>query len=312
MDWRCGALVLFVIPAIAQLSELSFSNLKPDAVVAVGLTPGSIGTEDAVWIPQGDGFVRIDAKNNSPGKPIPVGGAPCASLVRDGDLLMAPLCDVGRLATLDSKQGNASSPTPLRVTGPGSTLAIAAQSVWAITDVKGVVTRVDHALHAAVAEVYVPARPFAVAEGEGALWVTSEAGDALTRINPQTNVIVETIKVGPRPGPLAVGEGSIWTLNRGDGSVSRVDPKTNKVLKTIAVGASVSDGRIAAGEGAVWISAPGMPLVRIDPRTDRVTHRFKGEGGGAILVAHGSVWVAAGPKTTWRIDPRLIAAMRAG
>jgi virginiamycin B lyase len=102
----------------------------------------------------------------------------------------------------------------------------------------------------------------------------------------------------------------VWTLNQGNGSVTRVDTSTNKVVKTIDVGMNVASGEIAAGEGSVWISAAGVPLVRIDPRTNKVAQRFSGEGGGAVFVAHGSVWIAAGPNTTWRLDPKLVAGMR--
>ena len=93
---------------------------------------------------------------------------------------------------------------------------------------------------------------------------------------------------------LAAADGAVWTLNQGDGSVTRVDTATNKAVATIAVGMDVAAGEIAAGEGSVWISAPGVPLVRIDPRTNKVAQRFSGEGGGAVLVAHGSLWLAAG------------------
>ena len=106
----------------------------------------------------------------------------------------------------------------------------------------------------------------------------------------------------------------MWVLNRGNGgqgqTVTRIDPATNKVVATIAVGDGVADGEIAAGLGSVWISAPGVPLIRIDPRTNRAVQRFTGTGGGAVLVAHGSVWVAAGPSLTWRLDPLLVAAIR--
>jgi hypothetical protein len=50
--------------------------------------------------------------------------------------------------------------------------------------------------------------------------------------------------------------------------------------------------------------------VRIDPRTNRVTHRFSGAAGGMVLAGHHAVWVAAGPKLTWRIDAKLIASLR--
>ena len=107
-----------------------------------------------------------------------------------------------------------------------------------------------------------------------------------------------------------VGEGAVWVVNRGDHSVTRIDPATNKVVATISVGHGIGEGDIAVGEGSVWLSAPGTPLVRIDPRANRTAQRFTGEGGGAVAVAFGSVWVATGPGTTSRFDPRLLAALR--
>ena len=112
------------------------------------------------------------------------------------------------------------------------------------------------------------------------------------------------------PSAARTGNAAERSLNRGDGSVTRVDPSTNKVVATIAVDPAAASGEIAAGAGSIWISAPGLPVIRIDPRTNRTVQKFTGEGGGAILVAHGSLWVAAGPKVTWRLDPVLVAGMR--
>jgi YVTN family beta-propeller protein len=312
MDWRCAAVVALIIPAVSQLSDISFERLKPDATIAVDLEPGAIVGPDSLWVPQraARAVVRIHAGNTSADKPIALGQSPCASIVTMVDVIVVPTCDPPALVRVDMGHGNVSSPLPLPALLPESPIAGAARSVWTITDGKGVVTRVDHAVGAAVAEVYVARKPYAIAAGEDALWVTSEEGNLTTRIDPNTNVTVETIKTGPRPGPIAVGEGAVWTLNRGDGSVTRIDAKTNTVVATIAVGEGVASGTIAAGEGAVWLSAPGTPLVRIDPRTNRVTHRFSGVGGGVVLAGHGSLWVSAGPKTTWRLDPKLVAAMR--
>ena len=150
----------------------------------------------------------------------------------------------------------------------------------------------------------------AVAGSDDGLWVSSEEGDVVTQVNPHTNAVGETTKVGPRPGRIAVGEGGVWVLNRGDGSVTRLDPKTAKVVATIAVDAAVADGDIAAGEGSVWISAAGLPLIRIDPRSNRAVQRFEGDGGGAVVIGHGSLWVSAGPTLVWRLDPQLVAATR--
>jgi virginiamycin B lyase len=310
------------------IAELPLSRVKPDAAIAVELAAGATLSADALWIPQPhhSSIVRIAATNNTPDSPIPVGGPPCGSLVvsatsrppgessrsrpEGGDVWVALCGAESALARVDVRHGNVSPPVPMPIAAPKGTLAFATGSVWVITEAKGVLSRVDPATGAPVAEAYVAARPFAVAAADDVVWVTSEEGNTLTRVDGHTNAIVEAITVGPRPGPLAVGEDAVWTLNRGDGSVSRVDPKSNKVATTIPIGEAVAEGAIAVGEGAVWVSARGVPLVRIDPRTNRVTHRFTGEGGGMILAGHGSLWLAAGPGLTWRVDPKLVAALR--
>jgi len=295
-----------------QPAPIEFARLKPDAVIPFQLEPGAAATADALWLPQraGKTVVRVDAKSNEADAPVPVGHAPCASLTTLSGSLWVPLCEAGRVARVDLKAGNVSASAPLPVTTPSGSIAAAVGSVWLATEAKGVVSRVDPDTNAPVAEAYVARNPSAIIATDEAVWVTSEEGDLLTRIDPHTNAVVATVKVGPRPGRLALSEGAVWILNRGDGSVSRVDGKTNKVITSVAIGADVAAGDIAAGEGSVWISAPGVPIVRIDPVTNRVVQRFTGAGGGAIVIAHGSVWVAAGPSITWRVDPRLIAAMR--
>ena len=306
------------------IAELSFSRLKPDATIAVDLEPGATLSADALWIPQrrSSSLLRVDPKNNTPGKPIDLGTPPCGSFVINstppavgspappsGDVWV-PLCAAGTIARVNAHHGNVTATVPLPLAEPNGTLAWGTSSVWVLTDAKGVLSRIDPATNAAVAEAYVATRPFAVAAKDDVVWVTSDEGQALTRIDGHTNAVVEIIKVGPRPGHVAIGDDAVWTLNRGDGSLSRVDFNSNKVVATVTMDASVAHGVIAVGEGALWVSAPGVPLVRIDARTNRVTHRFTGEGGGMVLAGGGSVWVAAGPGLTWRIDPKLIAAMR--
>ena len=234
---------------------------------------------------------------------------PCASLVVAFDSVWVPLCGGGSIARADVKTMKVAEPVAIKVADGDGSIATAVGSVWAITDRKGVLSRIDPDTNKPVAEIYVAAGAAAVVFGENALWITSESG-RLTRVNPHNNEIVEVIEVGPKPRRLAVGEGGVWTLNRGNGTITRVDPATNKVVATIPIGIDAAGGEVAAGAGSVWISAPGVPLIRIDPRTNRAVQRFTGDGGGAVLVAHGSLWIAAGPQITWRLDPVLVAAMR--
>lgn len=299
-------------------ADIPLSRLTPDAVIPLALGSGSIESTDGVWVPNraAGSVVRIDAKDNKSGAPVTLGTEPCASLVSAFDSVWVPLCGDGTIARLDPKGPKVTATLKAKVAAGDGRTASAVGSIWALTDRKGVLSRIDPATNTAVAEVYVAAGANAVVFGEDALWVTSD-GDAakgrLTRVNPYNNGVIEVIDVGPNPGRLAVGEGGVWTLNRGTGSsgatVTRVDPATNKVVATITLGDS-SSGEIAAGLGSVWISAPGVPLIRIDPRTNRAVQRFTGEGGGAVLVAHGSLWIAAGPQLTWRLDPALVSAIR--
>ena len=294
---------------------IPLAQVTPDARISVTLAPGAVATDDAVWVAAGSGVTRIDAKSNSSSPPVALPSPTCANLVVAFGSVWAPLCTAGTAGTagtvarVDVKTLAVTTPLTIRVADAAGRLATAVGSVWIASDATGVVSRVDPDTNEVVAEVHVARAPASVASGDEALWVTSAEGDLVTRVNPHTNAVVDTAKVGPRPGHVAVGEGGVWTLNRGDGSVSRIDPATNKVVATIAV-AGAEAGEIAVGAGAVWVSAPGLPLVRIDPKTNRATQRFTGAGGGAVIVAHGSVWVAAGPALTWRLDPVLLATMR--
>jgi YVTN family beta-propeller protein len=257
----------------------------------------------------GSTIVRIEAKANSLGAPIAVGGQPCASLVVAFESVWVPLCGDRTIARVDLKEQQVKATSKVAVSGGDGRIASGAGSVWAVTDRKGVLSRIDPDTGSAVAEVFVADGAISVEGTKDALWVTSQDAGRLTRVNPYNTEVEEIVPVGPRPGRAAVGEGGVWVLN-GDGTVSRVDPKTNKVAATITVGGETAGGDIAAGAGSVWVSLPGAPIVRIDPRTNRAVQRFTGEGGGAILVAHGSLWVSVAPQTTWRIDPRLVEAVR--
>lgn len=293
-------------------AEIPFARVVADAVLTVPLGPGSVESADGIWIPNRTAgtIVQVDAKSNAAAAPAVVGPAPCGSLVSAFDSVWVPLCGDATIARVDPKTLKVAARFKMPLANGDGRIATGIGSIWAITDPKGVLSRIDPAANAVVAEIYVAGGAHSVVFGEGALWITSEAGNVVTRVNPHNNQIVETIAVGPKPGRLAAGEGAVWTLNRGDGTVSRINPADNKVAATISIGEVAANGEIAAGLGSVWISATGAPIIRIDPRNNRAVQRFTGEGGGAVLVAHGSLWIGAGPQVTWRIDPLLVASLR--
>ena len=289
--------------------ELPVTRLKADATLTVPLAPGAAVADGALWIATPAGVVRVDAASNKVEPAVAVPGAPCASLAWGLKALWVPQCAARTLARVDGAS-KAVTTLVVPVADPSGSIAVGVGSIWVASEAAGVVSRIDPDTREVVGEVFVGREPSGVAFADDVLWVTSAATNTVTRIDPYTNTIVETVATGPRPGRVVVGEGAVWTLNRGDSSVTRVDPKTNTAVTTIAVGHDTGAGDLAVGAGAVWLSAPGTPLVRIDPATNRVAQRFTGAGGGAVTVAHGSVWIAAGPATTWRLDPKLVVALR--
>jgi virginiamycin B lyase len=305
-----GVLLALSQPAL-QAGQIPMSRLTADAVLPIALLPGAVASDDAVWIrdAKAGAIVRVDAKGNKVGTAVPVGANACASLVVAFTSVWAPSCGDRSVARINPADSKVTAKADVEVANPDGRIASGIGSIWVVTDRKGVVTRIDPETNQPVAEIHVAGGAAAVLFHGDALWVTSGAGKTLTRVNPHNNEIVETIDVGPEPVRLAAADGAVWTLNRGDGSVTRVDTATNKAVVTISIGKEVAAGEIAAGEGSVWISASGAPLVRIDPRTNKVAQRFNGDGGGAVFVAHGSLWLAAGSQT-WRLDPKLVAAMR--
>lgn len=95
-------------------------------------------------------------------------------------------------------------------------------------------------------------------------------------------------------------------MNQSEGTVSHVDPATNEVVATISVGLPIDGGDIAAGAGAVWVRGVGMLLMRIDPKTDRVTDVYgPPSGSGGVAVGEGAVWVTAHDvPVVWRLPLR--------
>jgi YVTN family beta-propeller protein len=294
----------------APTIRLPLARLKPDSVIDITGDRVMTGGDDGVWVAsRAAGTVtRIDAKTNKPDEPIAVGKEPCAGIVTGFASLIVPLCGEPGLARVELKTKKVTSMTR------GFTPALGApvtgvSSIWMLTDSKGTLVRIDPASNTIVAEIHLNAAAQSLTFGQNAIWAAT-TGDELLKINAYTNVTDETIKVGKSPRSIAIGEGSVWTLNTGDATVSRIDPKTNKVTMTIKLGRSIPSGQIVVGEGSVWVSAPGSPLIRIDPRTNRVVQHFSGEGGGAILIAHGALWITVTPKAIWRLDPKLVEATR--
>ena len=72
-----------------------------------------------------------------------------------------------------------------------------------------------------------------------------------------------------------------------------------------------AEGSLTYGENALWATATGFPLMRIDTTADKeaVVQQFWGEGGGLVLTAQGAVWLTD-PKASklLKLDPKRVVA----
>jgi hypothetical protein len=93
------------------------------------------------------------------------------------------------------------------------------------------------------------------------------------RIDPSSGAVVATVHVGGSPVEIAAGAGGVWVVDDSSGRLDRVDPLSNRLVARIKLPDSA--GPVAVAGGSVWvidtIDDQTQALLRIDPRTDRIT-----------------------------------------
>lgn len=289
--------------------QIPFASLKAEAEFQATAKPEWIFFNGAAFVPGKDAIEKIDPKTNKKAEPIAGLAKACGGMASAFGSLWAPVCGTASLARIDAKTFKVTQTIATGVASVPGVIAATADSVWLLTDDKTTLARIDPDQNLVVGELRLPAGCRSLTFGEAALWLACPAGNKVLRINPATNLVDEAVAVSGQPEALAVGGGSIWALCRKEGKIDRIDPKTNKVFKTIELGVPGAEGRIAFGEGFLWVTEPGFPLARIDVASEKVMQQFAGEGGGAITVSPGAIWlgnVKAG--TIWRVDPKRVMA----
>jgi YVTN family beta-propeller protein len=265
-------------------------------------------TADAVWVTSGskNRVHKLDAKTNKVAAIVEVGTKPCAGLVAAFGSLWVPNCEDKTISRVDLKTDTVAATIFVGPANSEGGLTATADSIWMLSDPRGVLSRIDPVTNRVVANIPVPAGSFVCVTGEDqAVWVVSTEQGLVARVDPKTNLVTDRVEVGPQPRFTTVGDGSIWTLNQGDGTVSRVDVKTKKLTATIDIGAPGGGGEIAFGEKFVWVTIMEIPLTQIDPNTNKVIKQWMGAGGDAVRVGHGSVWLSnLRQQNVWRIDPK--------
>lgn len=250
---------------------------------------------NAVWTSNGarNSIARIDPASNRLVATVPVGGSPCSGLAAGFGSIWAPSCQVQRVERIDASTNSVTARVQTGVADSEGGIAAGAGSVWIMTDQNGTLARIDPTTNTVLRTINMDSASFALTATDDAVWVTSSGHNRLIRVDPRTNQVSAHIDVGPSPRFLCVTEDSVWVLNQGDGTVTRVDSESHQVVSTIKVGKAGPGGDIAFGEGAVWVTMVNVPLTKIDPATNRVTHQFVGPGGDAIRSGFGSLWLCS-------------------
>jgi YVTN family beta-propeller protein len=291
------------------------------AVAAILLaTRGGPGAE-----PRLGALVRIDPATNQVAATYPIAPHPSAVAVSGGQVWVGDFQE-GALYRFRPQDGEVSRIAP---NGPPRELAALGDRLYVASDGNslgaGSVTAYNIA---GTPEDSVALIACVLASGEGVLWaggcpsfqrLSSDGGKL--RVLRTATLPLPPVRTGETERTtfqgLAAGEGAVWALgDMVDRSLWRLDPRSGRAERTIEL--RFMPGRVAAGAGAVWVTAPlDDTVARIDPATGEVTATIAtGRGVSDVATGEGSVWVASSlAGTVERIDPatnRVVETIRVG
>jgi DNA-binding SARP family transcriptional activator len=199
-------------------------------------------------------------------------------------------------------------------------VAVAGGLAWVGDDDSRTLSAVSTRTRRIVRIVRVGIFPSDIAAGDGSLWVVDGARGRVLRIQPSYGRIVARLRFRPSgeapgdrfgfdPTSIAVGAGAAWISDGGDRLVRAGEDGS---MESIPVGLPLVG--VAAGAGGVWaISGKASTILRIDPRTRKVTMPLSIVGAPelgsafprAIAAAGAYVWVLNGNTgTVTKIDAR--------
>jgi len=252
-------------------------------------------------------IVRINPKTNAIEARIKVGAEPCYGIGIGESNVWVLNCKSQTLTRIRPKDNTVDRIKPVRIAPHGEGgIAVDNDDVWYVSNEDGHSSTLVKLSGRTAETVTVGADSSVVNSAFGSIWVTSSGEGKVYRVDPKQLKVIAKTDVPASPRFTAIGEGAVWVLSQSDGSVSRIDPATNTVVANIAAKVPGSGGDIASGGGYIWVAASGTPLLRIDPRSNKVVDQYGNyKRADAIRFGFGSVWVSdQGKGDLWRIDPQ--------
>jgi streptogramin lyase len=193
----------------------------------------------------------------------------------------------------------------LRVDVGESTYGLASSggSIWVGGLAGGDVVQIDPASGKVVRRINVGARVFNLASAPDAVWAVANLSSTATRIDTRSGKVTATVRVGNGPYDVEWGFGSAWVSNAESGTVSRITGK--QVVRTIRVGTE-PNGLAAIGR-FVWITDhTAGKLLRLDPRTNRITGSVALPGADWVTGVGESLYVSQETNIVSRVDARTL------
>jgi YVTN family beta-propeller protein len=273
------------------------------AAVAVAVFAGGGGGAD---IARADSLVRIDPNGGEAAGAAALEGQPTAVTVCAGNVWVTG--SDGRVFQVEPRSMTVNR---IRVRGTPSDVADVGQLAAVVSAPPGEVTMIDAQFGRKSGSVPLPSSGpsstgTAVAYGRD-IWVANPAARKLARLAPPYTQVAGSVRLAGRPQFVTAGEGAVWAA--GGRTLWRVD-MGGRVRAQIPL--RFAPTALAAGSGGIWlVDKAADALVRIHPKTRRVTRIRVGRGPQAVAVGAGSVWVAnAADGTVSRIDPRRNVVIR--
>lgn len=276
-------------------AQVPFQSLRPSATFKIGKTADWVlVTDNAIWVGGSKPYSvqRIDPITNKIVAKVRLPGEACSGLFFAFGSVWVPVCGKPpALARVDVDTNQISAILPFGTAGAEAGITASSDSIWIVTDDKGTLTRIDPRSSSVRQHIAIPPGSYNPLFSHGMIWITGANSNVLTVVDASSGNVLESLRVGPKPRFLTAGDGSVWTLNQGDGTVSRVDTVTRKVTATIQVGIPGIGGDICYGADSIWTAKFGIPLTRIDAKTNKVTRQWVGRGGDALRFGHESIWL---------------------
>jgi streptogramin lyase len=122
-------------------------------------------------------------------------------------------------------------------------------------------------------------------------WIACKEQARVIRVSTRTGKTLRSVRLGSPVIAVTSGLGSVWALGSSE-TLHRLSPASGKLLKRIALRTSAAYN-VWIGAGSVWVADDqGAQVVRVSPRTNRVTGRFRvGDGPADMAFDGGTAWV---------------------